>query len=903
MRTLLVLSLLCAAVIVACSAVFAADAYSLDITGISYDEECLTYCLQGLVNRESPRLFLDTAAIFGPGDKYWLGYLSERKGFRFKALSGLREAIRQFRPGLKGLILYDPAEDATRYLALTIAARRNLLPVTPAILKYETPILRSGGRWTEDDMSEPGLWHAAGATPEKCDQGMRVVHTDTGLPYGAVDRVVEIDLARTPLLVVTVSSCTANWALKVNEGTAVDAMVQPEGNATGVIRHDLREALKRPNGRITIRIFTVGAKSNVVVQRLRLLSAEGLPVPPQAGQEIDCFAGMPVVEDLRGRFSDDLAAYRWALDNLMPQCSKRLAFSAGHPHGDVALGGDPSITIGLDYPIAQKAFIFNLSPAEGPFDLGNHRFPGYPAQAKLFDEVMTRLDRPAGIYGWSEPEFLYTERVSRGGNFVMCSAASNTSFWAKVPARGDLRLPISPPRSKPLEAKFYLTFQTNEGDTPKILACLMSQAWISDKRGSVPIAWGIDPHIAEVFPALFEYYVTTAKPLDSFFAGCSGGGYCYPWHMPNLDAYARHVRRCVTAYGPNVVDVWESGLRLDQFQRFQSVLHVPCFTQQTCGAATNNWLPDGTPVLSADNTLYYYELDRKDPVGDLQKRIERVAAAHQPPFFIVIYGGLSPGIFDMVQGVQQRLPADKFEVIGADDMVALARQAGQFTANLDGLGVAPGGSIDLNLALRNPGGPAGAAGRVAWTLPAGWTAPEAGWDHGPVPAGQALEHRVRLTAAAQAGPAAITCTDLRTGAVRAAKVNVYAASQSLADFSAAGGWEQAGATLEVQNGVAKVTTPGPFASIRKTLEIDYDRDPIVEIDVRSVEGLWGLKVNDGALPVDIILQGDTATTGRQAYDLSRLVGWHGKRQTQIILFAIQPGKAVYVGDLRLHYRK
>jgi hypothetical protein len=737
---------------------------------------------------------------------------------------------------------------------------------------------------------------------------MKVVQDTPLIGFGAVERVVELDLARTPILEITVAACTAHWALKVNDGALVDLELESDANRTGVLRYDLRPILKHGSGPVKVRIFAVGDKSSVTVQRLRLLSADGQSVPPLIDRDVDCFRGMKVVEDLRGRFPSDVAAYRWALDDLMPLCTKRLAFCAGHNHGDSVLGGDPSITLGLDYPIAQKAFVFNLSPGGVPFGYNGKDYPGYPEQAKLFDEIMSHLDRPAGIYGWSEPEFLYCERVSRGGNFVVCSAAPNTSFWAKVPARKDLHLPSPPPRKRPLEAKYYITFQTNEGDTPKILAGLMSDEWISPKRGSVPIAWGIDPYTAQEFPALFEYYATTATPNDSFFAGASGAGYTYPWHMPNLDAYARHVRRLIDAYGPDVVDVWESGLHLDKFEQYQRILKVACLTQQTCGAATNNWLADGTPVISADSRLYYYQLDAKDPVGDIQRRIEAIAASQEPPYFILCYGGLGYGLpgtrlIDVVQGVQSRLPADKFEIVGMQDMAVLARQAGQFSVALDRLGVAPGGTVEMTLSLRNPDGKSGSAGRVDWALPEGWRASEARWDHGPVPPHTTVTYPVTLTAGIQVGPVAISCTDSRSGAVRGVRMNVYAASESLADFSPAGGWKETGATLAVDHGVAKITTPAPFSSIRKTMEIDFDREPVIEIKIGSVGGLWGLKVNDGTLPVDVLLQGDTNLTGWQGYDLSRLVGWKGKRKTEVILFAIQAGTSVSVEDMRLQYRK
>ena len=60
------------------------------------------------------------------------------------------------------------------------------------------------------------------------------------------------------------------------------------------------------------------------------------------------------------------------------------------------------------------------------FDLGGKTHPGWPEQAKLFDEIMSRLDRPAGIYGWSEPEAGYCDRISRDGNFIISGSTTST---------------------------------------------------------------------------------------------------------------------------------------------------------------------------------------------------------------------------------------------------------------------------------------------------------------------------------------------------------------------------------------------------------------------------------------------------------------------------------------------
>ena len=46
----------------------------------------------------------------------------------------------------------------------------------------------------------------------------------------------------------------------------------------------------------------------------------------------------------------------------------------------------------------------------------------------------------------------------------------------------------------------------------------MGQAWPSAKRGSLPVAWALDFAMAPQFPALFDFFVGTARQNDTFIA-------------------------------------------------------------------------------------------------------------------------------------------------------------------------------------------------------------------------------------------------------------------------------------------------------------------------------------------------------------------------------------------------
>lgn len=92
--------------------------------------------------------------------------------------------------------------------------------------------------------------------------------------------------------------------------------------------------------------------------------------------------------------------------------------------------------------------------------------------------------------------------------------------------------------------------------------------------------------------------------------------------------------------------------------------------------------------------------------------------------------------------------------------------------------------------------------------------------------------------------------------------------------------------MEIVDGQLKVTNPADapnwFGTLTRTVEIDLDAAPYLQISVTSLADAWGMHVSDGA-GSDIVIQGDSNNTGNFTYDLPQLTGWSGKKQFQIIL--------------------
>ena len=90
--------------------------------------------LQGIVNRETPRLYLDYCQEFGVDtDRFWLDWLQGEDGWlrgtQTLPLDSLQDAVARFREHIKGLVVYDPAVPATSCVASTAAGCEDLIPV------------------------------------------------------------------------------------------------------------------------------------------------------------------------------------------------------------------------------------------------------------------------------------------------------------------------------------------------------------------------------------------------------------------------------------------------------------------------------------------------------------------------------------------------------------------------------------------------------------------------------------------------------------------------------------------------------------------------------------------------------------------------------------------------------
>ncbi len=384
-----------------------------------------------------------------------------------------------------------------------------------------------------------------------------------------------------------------------------------------------------------------------------------LPVTPRL---LDRFKNIPVKEDLRGRWSNDLDAADWAIENLLSRCDKTSIYSVS----DIWSG--PSIDA-LDYAASRKSFVYQLSPG------AKER-----REIILLWKLGSKLGDLVEFYGWAEPEDKYCNFVTQSSGYIMCAEAPNLSFHAQV--QSDIKeykqehLKLDDIK---LEDKHYVALMYSEGDAPKIHATFQGGAWLDPNRGKAPINWGFQPVMIDRFPGIAEYYYKTKTKNDYFYVGPSGAGYVYPNLIQEPDKFFKHTGEYLKKSDQWVIECWLH-YHKPTFDLFAELSGAASFTMP-CGPNSAKKLSNGSIMFLRGSALNYF--DSYGTPEDLAKAIEKEANETKTPSFHIPYvvpdyknpkaqGGYTPE--DLAE-TASLLDPNKFKIVNLEELTLLAKQA------------------------------------------------------------------------------------------------------------------------------------------------------------------------------------------------------------------------------------
>lgn len=229
--------------------------------------------------------------------------------------------------------------------------------------------------------------------------------------------------------------------------------------------------------------------------------------------------GLPVLEDLRGRFTDAHAAYMWAVERLWPLCTHRML---------VGLDPEKNLENLRDYAVANRAFVLWADPVN-------------PDEAALAASLMRQMPPNSPYLGWwpNDHENAGTELASRHSMYVLA-----TDYITNLTVLAGTRHQPTPARPAPeprLQRRIYVTFTVTDGDNLQYNQHHMRRIWDTPGRGRTPLNWTISPLTLDAAPVILSYYQRTATPNDLLVAGPSGLGYTYPsaWPPDSLTGFTR----------------------------------------------------------------------------------------------------------------------------------------------------------------------------------------------------------------------------------------------------------------------------------------------------------------------------------------------------------------------------
>jgi GxGYxY sequence motif in domain of unknown function N-terminal/GxGYxYP putative glycoside hydrolase C-terminal domain len=234
----------------------------------------------------------------------------------------------------------------------------------------------------------------------------------------------------------------------------------------------------------------------------------GIPVTESIKNElISEFNWNGNVEDFQNRWTNRIHAYNWALENLMPDCTKKVVFATSNRRDRYEERIGNPIT---DYAVASKGFVFWLD-FDKPDELAEvekiFRTPGYGVGTSLM--------------GYASDGDAANEVANRHGiGYVVSELYANGSFWSSFP---DKTYNQSPGKAAHVEpGKIYASIMWSDGDNLEYDQNPLYKYWHDPARGKIPVATPLAPALQELNSPLLDWYYSEMTTNDELVAGPTG---------------------------------------------------------------------------------------------------------------------------------------------------------------------------------------------------------------------------------------------------------------------------------------------------------------------------------------------------------------------------------------------
>lgn len=241
-----------------------------------------------------------------------------------------------------------------------------------------------------------------------------------------------------------------------------------------------------------------------------------------ATPELASRLGLPVIEDLRGRFAGNAEALRFLRTQVFPRLNPFLACCldpASHDNG------------ALDSIIAARGAVFWITGHRAQQE------PGADTAAELEEVKALLAQMPLGAtirgFWWHGDGVGIDEGpgVTLGSRFgkptLVSDGVANFSVYSGVPLPSLKQKPV-PPAPALDRGKVYLSLTMSDGDNLTTWRKYFRDYFTDPLHGSFPVGWGMGPTLLDLAPVWAQWYYDHASPTDEFICDVSGIAYMYP---------------------------------------------------------------------------------------------------------------------------------------------------------------------------------------------------------------------------------------------------------------------------------------------------------------------------------------------------------------------------------------
>jgi hypothetical protein len=294
-----------------------------------------------------------------------------------------------------------------------------------------------------------------------------------------------------------------------------------------------------------------------------------IPTSPESAAKF----GLPVVEDLRGRFKRNVDAYRYIYDNYWDQMSHFL-LAWQHPK-------DNNVCY-RDYIVQWKVFTFWISAHE---DQEKGSDPG--AEEAFVNELLANTPGNVPVMGWMKhgdklgiEEYTAARLLSEYGKWIPGTGfSSNVSVHSAIhPKEGTFKQKFRalPAKAKLEPDKKYISIGIlDSGDAHWYYQFHQRGIWADPLRGTVPVGFCMNMTMCDTLPLVAQWYYENMTANDSFF------GFLYI----NAPVYASRFRE------EDRERIWSEYIRLnDEYCRKMDIDGIEIYAGSNGAPAASNEL-------------------------------------------------------------------------------------------------------------------------------------------------------------------------------------------------------------------------------------------------------------------------------------------------------------------------